>query len=520
MQQRHLSLRKSRDHNNTLIAPIDFLHYNDFMSLNCNEINLILNELNLQGAFIQDIIQPGFDTIAIYTYKNGAAKTVLICTANGACRLNETRRKIPKNKKPLRFMEFLKSKIKGAKILSCEQINFDRIIKMELAHSEQQYKMYIRLWSANSNVILCDTDDNILDTMFRRPQKNEITGGKFSLPEQKKDSHIESISQKFPVRDFFELKEFFSEKNQAFEEISFNQKVDAWYAEHATSLSREALLERAKKWYETHHLRQRAALERLEQKRIDFSSASNKKHFGDLILANAHLTDNSNPQDFLECEDYESGEIVRIKIDPKKSPHENAADYYALYKKELSGAEALKTEIELAKTKIASLEKLYQEILAEKNPMRIEQLLRQSSIPKQKQKKSHPGLDYTVNGWYILVGRDADENDELLRHHVRGNDMWLHTRDTPGGYVFIKYRAGKTIPLDILLDAGNLALYFSKSRAAGKADLYYTEVKHLRRAKNGPKGLVIPTHEKNLNVVLDKNRLARLEAARQENNAI
>ncbi len=490
------------------------------MSLNCNEINLILSELNLQGAFIQDIIQPGFDTIAFYTYKNGAAKTILICTANGACRLNETRRKIPKNKKPLRFMEFLKSKIKGAKILSCEQINFDRIIKMELAHSDEEFTMYIRLWSANSNVILCDKNDNILDAMFRRPQKNEITGGKFFLPEQKKDLQIESISEKFPIREFSELRNFFSEKNQDFDQISFNQKIDIWYAEHATSLSREALLEKAKKWYETHHSRQCAALERLEQKRTDFSASAEKKHFGDLILANAHLLSESDSKDFLECEDYETGEIARIKIDPKKSAQENAADFYALYKKELSGAESLKTEIELAKKKIASLEKLYQEILAEKNPMRIEQLLRQSSTPKQKQKKSHPGIDYTVNGWYILVGRDADENDELLRHYVRGNDMWLHTRDTPGGYVFIKCRAGKTIPLDILLDAGNLALYFSKARSAGKADLYYTEVKYLRRAKNGPKGLVIPTHEKNLNVVLDKNRLARLEAIRQENNAI
>lgn len=490
------------------------------MSLNCNELNVILDELNVQGAFIQDIIQPGFDTIAFYTYKNGAAKTVLICTANGACRLNETRRKIPKNKKPLRFMEFLKSKIKGAKILSCAQINFDRIIKMELAHSDERYVLYIRLWSANANVILCDTDDTILDTMFRRPQKNEITGGKFFLPERKKDVQPESILEQFPIRTFPELQDYFSEKNVDFERVSFNQKIDVWYAEHATSLSREALLEKAKKWYEAHHSRQSAALERLEQKRSDFSGASEKKHFGDLLLANAHVFGELDSHDFLECEDYEGGEIVRIKIDPKKSAQENAADYYALYKKEVSGAEALKTEIELAKKKIASLEAVYQEIVAEKNPMRIEQLLRHSSTPKQRQKKSHPGLDYTVNGWYILVGRDADENDELLRHHVRGNDMWLHTRDTPGGYVFIKCRAGKTIPLDILLDAGNLALYFSKARAAGKADLYYTEVKYLRRAKNGPKGLVIPTHEKNLNVVLDKSRLARLEAIRQENAAM
>ena len=93
--------------------------------------------------------------------------------------------------------------------------------------------------------------------------------------------------------------------------------------------------------------------------------------------------------------------------------------------------------------------------------------------------------------------------------------MWLHTRDCPGGYVFVKYRAGKTIPLDILLDAGNLAVYFSKARKNGKADLYYTEVKHLRRAKNGPKGLVLPSHEKNLCVTLNNARLKRLEMDRQ-----
>ena len=69
------------------------------MSLNCNEINLILDELNLEGAFIQDIIQPGYDTIAFYTYKNGTAKTVLVCTAQNSCRINETRRKITKNEK-------------------------------------------------------------------------------------------------------------------------------------------------------------------------------------------------------------------------------------------------------------------------------------------------------------------------------------------------------------------------------------------------------------------------------------
>ena len=114
------------------------------------------------------------------------------------------------------------------------------------------------------------------------------------------------------------------------------------------------------------------------------------------------------------------------------------------------------------------------------------------------------------------MGRDANENDELLRHNVRGSDMWLHVRDFSGGYVFIKARPGKTVPLDILLDAANLAVYYSKARNNSKVDLYYTQVKHLRRAKNGPKGLVLPSNEKNLCITPDKERLAKLDSIRAE----
>lgn len=498
------------------------------MSLNCNEINAILDELNLAGSFIQDIIQPGYDTLALYAYKEGAAKTILICAGHDATRINETKRRIPKNEKPLRFMEFLKSKIRGAKILSCQQIGLERIIKMELSRPQEEYNMYIRLWSAAANIILCDKENKILDTMFRRPQKGEVTGGSFDenavmQSAQKKaaeQAQAQDAAVRFPVRDFADVEQEILQKHPDWAPLSFNQKVDWFYSESSSNLSRAALLEKAKSWYESRRSKQEAALERLQKKKADFENCGQKKHWGDLILSNAHLIGAEGGQggsNFLECVDYQSGATVQIKIDPQKSAQANAAHYYDLYKKEVSGAEELAAEIELSQKKLAALDKAYQEILNEKNPVRIEQLLRKDSAPKQKTKKAHPGLDYTVNGWYILVGRDANENDELLRHYVKGNDMWLHTRDCPGGYVFVKCRPGKTIPLDILLDAGNLAVYFSKARANAKADLYYTQVKHLRRAKNGPKGLVLPSHEKNLCVTLDPARLKRLEALKSEN---
>lgn len=483
------------------------------MSLNCNEINLILQELDLDGAFIQDIIQPGYDTLALYTYKEGNAKTLLICTAQNSVRLNETRRKITKNEKPLRFMEFLRSRIKGCRINSCQQIGLERVIKMEISHSDsERFIMYIRLWNNAANVILCDEHDLVLDTMFRRPERYEVKGEVF-IPPAVDEEKFEGAQTRFPIRDWQKLIEDDSSATLQ-SNCSFNEFVDYWYSEHASTLSREALLEKAEKWYNVNRSKKEVALKNLEDKVQSFKNADQLKHQGDLILAFGYQMEKGAK--YLECQDYESGKTVKILVDSKKSPQENAGDYYKLYKKAVSGAEELSHDIEIAKKGLEKLDKLYDEIKKEGNPVKIEQLLRRDSTPKQQQKKSHPGLDYTVNGWYILVGRDANENDQLLRHHVRGEDLWLHVRDFPGGYVFIKAQKGKTVPLDILLDAANLAVYYSKARNAGKTDLYYTHVKYLRRAKNGPKGLVLPTQEKNLCIVPDKKRLARLDALHAE----
>ena len=509
------------------------------MSLNCNEINLILDELDLTGAFIQEIVQPGFNMLALYTYKEGSARTVLVCTAQGATRLNETRRKITKNDKPLRFMEFLRAHIKGCRINSCSQLGLERIVKLELSRTVEEnekssnqryvhinlvkngvkkdagasgsqpvevvenYTLYLKLWSNAANVILCDQEDNILETMFRRPERHEVKGEKLILPEPKAQVNNSTDPQNaYPVRNW----------QQDEQHSTFNSYIDWWYGEQASELSETSLLEKAEKWYTSRRSKMQSRLENLKSKQNDFENAGQLKHQGDLILSYAHLiTPDSR---FLECQDYETGRTLRILIDPNKTAQENAQEYYKNYKKAQSGKEELANDIEIAQKQLEKLDAMYQEIKNEPNPVKIEQLLRRDSTPEQKKKKQHPGLDYTDNGWYILVGRDANENDELLRHHVRGDDLWMHVRDFPGGYVFIKSQKGKTVPLEILIDAANLAVHYSKARSNTKVDLYYTHVKYLRRAKNGPKGLVIPTQEKNLCITPDKKIISRLDVAK------
>jgi len=485
------------------------------MSLNCNEINLILKELDLTDNYIQDIIQPSYDVIVFYVYKKGTPKTILICTAQNSVRINETKRKITKNNKPLRFMEFLKSHIKGCRIGSCEQIGLERVIRMILYRQNPDnledniiFNLYIKLWNNAANIILCDKNDLILETMFRRPEQYEIKDETFIPPAQNPEKNKDSLT-KFPIREY---------NTEGCPPCSFNLFIDSWYSEHAQTLSREALLLRAEKWFFSSYSKRENALNKLLDKQKSFENAIQLKNQGDLILSYTHLI--KKDSNTLTCTDFNTGKEVNIIINPNLSPQENASLYYNNYKKALSGAEEIKHDIELAKNSLKKLKKQYEEIKNEPNPVKIEQLLRYTTKPKQQQKKIHPGLDYIIDGWTVYVGRDANENDDLLRHYVRGEDLWLHVRDYPGGYVFIKSRKGKTVPLDILLDAANLAVYYSKARTNTKVDLYYTHVKYLRRAKTSSKthkGLVLPTQEKNLCITPDKQRLKRLDSIHQEN---
>ncbi|MBQ4331298.1 MAG: NFACT family protein, partial [Spirochaetaceae bacterium] len=234
------------------------------MSLNWKEIDLILEELDLEGSFIQQIVQPSYETIALHTYKSGTSKTVLVCLAGGACRIHQTWTAVPKNTKPLRFMEFLKARIKGARINAIRQLGQERIIKLELSHCGQEFLLYIRLWSNAANIILTDTNGCILDSFYRRPGKGEVTGGTFSEPEETPapPQSPDKEQKQWTIRDFQELPDS--------QELSFNQKVDRWYREHGGQLSLESLLEQAQKFYTSRHSKMEAALHRLEKKRDGF----------------------------------------------------------------------------------------------------------------------------------------------------------------------------------------------------------------------------------------------------------
>ena len=480
------------------------------MSLNYKEINVILSELDLSGFQIQKAIQTTYDVLALKIHGRGDSKTILIALTPGACRIHETFNSIPRNDKPLRFAEFLNSRIVNGWIEEATQLGDNRIVRIVVKLGTNRYRLYIRLWSNAANVVVTNEAGAVLDAMRRLPKRGEISGGHY-VPEETMTQSLGTRTKEYEIRELPD--------SSGSGKKTFNEKIDAWYAEQGGALSLDALREQARKNFEGSISRLQASLEKLRIKKADYETAERLKEYGDLILANIAAINKTD--EWLETENFYNGETVRIKLDTHKGPTGSAEQYYAQYRKAKNGLAEISAEIEAGEKELARLESTLQRLLAETNPLALHKHLKTSGTPPIKGKgndadRKRPGLSFRRNDWLIIVGRDAAENDALLRRHVKGNDLWLHVRDYPGSYVFIKQRSGKTVPLDILLDAGNLAVFYSKGRNNGEGDLFYTPVKFLRRAKDGPKGLVLPTQEKNLHIKVDALRLKELEQCRIE----
>ena len=140
--------------------------------------------------------------------------------------------------------------------------------------------------------------------------------------------------------------------------------------------------------------------------------------------------------------------------------------------------------------------------------------LKSSVVRKQKAKPSGEKKPirrfFSESGKMILVGRSADENDELIRTVTRGNDMWFHAEATPGGYVILRYEKGREFTEEDIRDACMLALHYSKSKAAGAGEVVYTRCKWVRKPKGAKKGVALYYNNKTKYVTYDERVIKKL----------
>ncbi|AJA90171.1 ferrous iron transporter A [Borreliella chilensis] len=469
------------------------------MSLNYVEINNLIKEIPFVNSYIKKIIQPDYKNLILEIYNKIDNKNIkiLICLNPNTTRFHITKKKFKKNALKLRFSDFLKSKIQNGKILKACQMKNERIISLEILKKDIII-LFIKLWPSSPNIIATNPNFKILDAYYRRPKIKEITGEIFLKAKEIYESN------KMSDKKIMGLKEGYNNINHT----SYSEFLEDYYESLSNKIKetniKELLIEKYKK--ELIVLEKR--IESLKQQIKLIKNIENEKEKGELILSNIHKIQKGIKE--ISLLNYKE-EKIKISLNQSLSPKENALQYFKAYKK---GKNSFKTVQNQLKENIDKFDSIQSKITMIKTTNFIpkEEHIQTETTIKKKEKTPKIGLHFVYYGFEIIVGRNAKENDELLRRYVKGNDYWLHTRDYPGAYVFIKNQKNKTPCLNVLLAAGNLCVFYTKlAKKLRKADLYYTQVKNLRRVKNGKLGLVIPKAEKNLYIKLDENLIKKLK---------
>ena len=240
---------------------------------------------------------------------------------------------------------------------------------------------------------------------------------------------------------------------------------------------------------------------------------------GDIITANMHLM--KKGEDELIAEDFysENGGVRKIRLDPKKTPQQNAARYYKEYTKAKTASKLLVEQISIGENELKYLESVIAEIeLAEgeRDLQDIRDELMQTGylkMPKQgklKRTESAPMQFESSSGMKIFAGRNNVQNDRLTLKVASKSDVWLHTQKVHGTHVIISC-AGTMPDETTLYEAAVIAAYYSSARTGGKVPVDYALVKHVKKPQGGRPGMVIYTDYKTIVATVDEGAVAELK---------
>jgi predicted ribosome quality control (RQC) complex YloA/Tae2 family protein len=115
--------------------------------------------------------------------------------------------------------------------------------------------------------------------------------------------------------------------------------------------------------------------------------------------------------------------------------------------------------------------------------------------------KGKPYRTLLLDGFEVLVGRGAEENDFLTFHVGKPADLWLHVAGgTPGSHVVIRNPDHAEVPASVIEAAAELAAWYSKARGSPRVEVHYCRVRDVSKPRGAPAGLVQLSRYRSLRV--------------------
>jgi predicted ribosome quality control (RQC) complex YloA/Tae2 family protein len=387
------------------------------------------------------------------------------------------------------FLLLLRKELSHAVLETVEKVENERILRFDfLAQNEiglmENLVLVAQLTGRSANLFLLDENDYILDSARENFGEGQETGNRFAPPVRDAETRRKGEEEIFPKAEFQTLSESLDDfylKKEA--EAAFQSRANA-----ARNKLKQEITKREK------------LVKKLAQDLENHGDAANWKRLGDLLLANISTAKREGDKIFVTDFFDENTPIVEINAEENLSLSEAAEKFFRRYTKarnatgEISKRLAeLKLQISDSKFQIERLEAA----IADKDEDFLVDILGEKvekSSPGSKRKKAEifsGARRYTSSeGFEILVGKGSKDNDFLTFRVAKSYDLWLHAADYPGSHVVIKNPNRKEIPPKTLLEAAQIAAFFSKAKKQAKVAVHYTQKKFVNKPKGAKLGLV------------------------------
>ncbi len=240
---------------------------------------------------------------------------------------------------------------------------------------------------------------------------------------------------------------------------------------------------------------------------------------GEMITA--HLHELHKGQESARLQNYydPEGGFLQVELDKQLTPAQNAQKYFKRYQKARSARETAAQQREKTLAELSVLEGALDDLgkcVEEAELMEIRQELQKAGYvranhtrkPVKRLPESLPYKYISQDGIEILVGKNSLQNDRITGA-AKGDETWLHAKDMPGSHVVIR-REG-TIPSTTLMEAAQLAAYYSKGRQSAGVPIDYTLRKYVKKPGGSPAGFVIYTNQRTLYITVNAEDIRKIK---------
>lgn len=520
------------------------------MPLTSEEVAALVAESSslLEAARVDNVHQRDEHDLVLTLRTRAAGKLFLLfSTRPRLSRFHLVPERFVAPSEPPPFCQAVRKLLKGSVFKSLRQVSGDRVIEAVFTRSSSApapdtVSLVLEMIGTRGQLALVGPNKGLLATLhpFHRDSQEVRPGERYRFPDPRSQPAVLKSFGGRPWR-YLEAGADFSEEKPAPAPLHFA------FARHYARLEAEALF-RGRKEALSVAVRRASSRRRTLVKKIhgDLEKAEGSdtyRQFGELLKgAFGQLRRGMKS---VELEDYfetaqEGSKMVCIDLDPALGPQQNIERYFKRYRKSRRAIPFLRERLTRAEAELRTLEEVFVELDRVESVDAVADLEERARGLYEKRRRRKPkGASATEprrprrfvssDGYEILAGRNARQNDELTLRMGRGNDLFFHVSGKPGAHVLVRTAegpGGKDVPLETLLDAAQVCLYYSlpgQSRGAlergASASVDYAPLKHVKKPKGAKPGLVLLATRKTLRVSLEAERIARLRSSGTESPA-